>query len=311
MFDPTIGRWTTPDPSGVQAADANLYLYAHNSPTNLPDVVGEGEERERTIDEGVIRGFQLNEFVVDKNKQKVHGRSFNTGKDDKQQVIFTFEKAYGGSWQALNIQNQKDKYPATGVFVKISAEAKGFDVNEIHFLQIVRLITFKGGKKKPVPANDYLDKDDENDPRYRLAGLDLPKDAKPELTRAQGWFVDVFSYMNKTAYWTKSVLGNPGNPEKKLKAEMWDLPNFPNKLKPRDIGMEFYTCAIGTKGGKATFLGALHWGFYIDDKGKVSFDDRLPVEASRKPPEELKPALARWNFYAEKLNRDPVNIGGL
>jgi RHS repeat-associated protein len=40
MFDPTIGRWTTPDPSGFEAADADLFRYVHNNPTNATDPSG-------------------------------------------------------------------------------------------------------------------------------------------------------------------------------------------------------------------------------------------------------------------------------
>ena len=40
MFDPTIGRWTTPDPKGFEAADANLFRYVHNNPTNFTDPSG-------------------------------------------------------------------------------------------------------------------------------------------------------------------------------------------------------------------------------------------------------------------------------
>jgi len=40
MFDPTIGRWTTPDPKGFEAADADLFRYVRNNPTNATDSSG-------------------------------------------------------------------------------------------------------------------------------------------------------------------------------------------------------------------------------------------------------------------------------
>ena len=40
MFDPTIGRWTTEDPIGFVVADANLYRYVGNNPTNATDPSG-------------------------------------------------------------------------------------------------------------------------------------------------------------------------------------------------------------------------------------------------------------------------------
>jgi hypothetical protein len=39
-YDPTIGRWTTEDPIGFRAADANLYRYVGNDPTNRTDPSG-------------------------------------------------------------------------------------------------------------------------------------------------------------------------------------------------------------------------------------------------------------------------------
>ncbi|MBI1916597.1 MAG: hypothetical protein HYS12_17955 [Planctomycetes bacterium] len=40
MFDPTIGRWTTEDPIGFEAGDANLFRYVGNDPTNATDPSG-------------------------------------------------------------------------------------------------------------------------------------------------------------------------------------------------------------------------------------------------------------------------------
>ena len=39
-YDPTIGRWMTPDPAGFAAGDSNLYVYAFDDPTNLRDPSG-------------------------------------------------------------------------------------------------------------------------------------------------------------------------------------------------------------------------------------------------------------------------------
>jgi len=40
MFDPTTGRWTTEDPIGFEAGDADLYRYVGNNPTNFTDPTG-------------------------------------------------------------------------------------------------------------------------------------------------------------------------------------------------------------------------------------------------------------------------------
>jgi hypothetical protein len=40
MYDPSIGRWLSEDPTGFQAADADLYRYVNNDPTNATDPTG-------------------------------------------------------------------------------------------------------------------------------------------------------------------------------------------------------------------------------------------------------------------------------
>ncbi len=40
MFDPSIGRWLTPDPVGLGGEDENLYRYAQNNPANRVDPSG-------------------------------------------------------------------------------------------------------------------------------------------------------------------------------------------------------------------------------------------------------------------------------
>jgi hypothetical protein len=40
MYDPKIGRWMTEDPIGFEAADPDLYRYAHNDPTDRTDPSG-------------------------------------------------------------------------------------------------------------------------------------------------------------------------------------------------------------------------------------------------------------------------------
>lgn len=41
MFDPSVGRWNTPDPIGFETGDPNLYRYVGNSPTNFTDPSGQ------------------------------------------------------------------------------------------------------------------------------------------------------------------------------------------------------------------------------------------------------------------------------
>jgi RHS repeat-associated protein len=39
-YDPKVGRWTSEDPLGLAAGDANLYRYVHNGPANRTDPLG-------------------------------------------------------------------------------------------------------------------------------------------------------------------------------------------------------------------------------------------------------------------------------
>ena len=40
MYDPSIGRWLSEDPSGFDGGDPNLYRYVGNSPANATDPTG-------------------------------------------------------------------------------------------------------------------------------------------------------------------------------------------------------------------------------------------------------------------------------
>src|SRR5207253_2633309 len=57
MYDPTIGRWISEDPIGFTGADANLYRYVGNSPTNRTDPSGlvPDDEAGRIVDQ-VLNG---------------------------------------------------------------------------------------------------------------------------------------------------------------------------------------------------------------------------------------------------------------
>src|SRR5437879_3818710 len=45
MFDPTIGRWISEDPSGIQP-DEDPFRYCHNDPLNFTDPTGLMEEKQ-------------------------------------------------------------------------------------------------------------------------------------------------------------------------------------------------------------------------------------------------------------------------
>jgi hypothetical protein len=82
-----------------------------------------------------------------------------------------------------------------------------------------------------------------------------------------------------------------------------DSPHFFDTIKPNGgyegEGMEFYTCAIGFSGGKGEFLGCLHWAFYRDPSGSVSWVWDEKGIASLECPVEIGDAINRWNSITE------------
>jgi hypothetical protein len=52
MYDPRTGRWTSQDPAGFGAGDANLYRYAANDPVNAQDPTGLADEDDKPRVEG-------------------------------------------------------------------------------------------------------------------------------------------------------------------------------------------------------------------------------------------------------------------
>jgi hypothetical protein len=75
MYDPKIGRWISEDPIGFQAADANLYRYVGNNPTNDTDHSGkEGDQyRGVTIEKLVPAEADPEGFGSAGSKVKIRG----------------------------------------------------------------------------------------------------------------------------------------------------------------------------------------------------------------------------------------------
>ncbi len=57
MFDPTIGRWISEDPSGIQP-DEDLFRYCHNNPTNLIDPSGLAEQKPSDVNPHLTIAFK-------------------------------------------------------------------------------------------------------------------------------------------------------------------------------------------------------------------------------------------------------------
>jgi hypothetical protein len=77
MYDATIGRWTSEDPIGFAAGDANLYRYVHNGPTNATDPSGLAERLRDTVTYKTAGGVEKKATIlVNTNDTKKYQISF-------------------------------------------------------------------------------------------------------------------------------------------------------------------------------------------------------------------------------------------
>src|SRR2546430_17474699 len=105
MFDPTIGRWISEDPSGIQP-DEDRYRYCHNDPLNFTDPGGlnEQEAKER-------KGQQLL-FGVPTDKDAPLDTKIYSAKDAPVGLYFadeSFWKAIRGQMSGKSIFTLLDK----------------------------------------------------------------------------------------------------------------------------------------------------------------------------------------------------------
>ena len=109
----------------------------------------------------------------------------------------------------------------------------------------------------------------------------------------QGWGIDQIP-QHLVVFPHSSIVGNGTNP-----TILWDPPGYATggTRTAANMGKEFYTCAVCSNGGPnekgSTILGCVKWGFYVDKESKVTFSRPEP---SCKSPDELKPAIDRWNL---------------
>jgi hypothetical protein len=93
----------------------------------------------------------------------------------------------------------------------------------------------------------------------------------------------------------------------KQRSVIFDAPANAEKgaIPAKNAGKEFYTAAIGwyqDKRKNPEYLGAVHWGFYVNDKHEVSFEPHKP-EFLAKPPEELGNSIAKVHSYLLHASR--------
>jgi uncharacterized protein RhaS with RHS repeats len=317
MFDPTIGRWTTEDPIGFEAADADLFRYVRNNPTNAIDLSGLMAEYMRELDplpeapssipvgSRPPRGtglwlrywWALGSAGIPKQAQKEEAPPKTQNVKGNQY----------GDWK-ITQENESDvlgpyESRVTIEFIPNIAKVKS---TEIAFIQIVRILDTKTGQS--VGENR------------------LGKAAVARMT-AEGWHVDRQS--NKKYGWYG--YGNDGKPEEEKNvglhgvdvmpvspgsspkpyktAVLKDFPGDPNKTPAIHKQFEFETYAIAKAGkDKGTIYGGLSWGFRVEALSKMT---SLPRSFLKQPSGQFKAAIALWDKQAKgpaNMRNDPNQV---
>jgi hypothetical protein len=289
MYDPTVGRWTSQDPSGFSGGDIDLYRYVRNSPTNGTDASGLADtnddfERNYGIADAITNGTMT---PADLNGRRITTPTNSHG----QSLEFQFLRAYKGIYRIPPPNSNQDMQ---GVYVKIQIKSNGWDIDELRMIQITRTTTFTG----PI-TNRMMITYRPPDPYHSgLAGWGR------EGTPHQGWYVDQLQ-RKINPYYDDPVNSRATSGDATHPAIFHDTPSLALTL--NEQGADFYLCAIGIKNGKAQFLGCLHWGYYVNSNNDVSFDPANP-EASLDAPPELAASMQRWN---NTFGVSQLTIGGI
>jgi hypothetical protein len=135
--------------------------------------------------------------------------------------------------------------------------------------------------------------DPQNDIRRRRSGW---SDANAP---SRGWRVDTDT-ATANPFYTRTWVGLAGGG--RSPATIWDTPGDWDT--DTNAGKDFNTCLICVRNGVRTTLGCVHWGYYIDRSGAISFRPATPVPicgATR----QLLDAATRWEGIQ---GNDPVNL---
>lgn len=129
MYDPSIGRWLTPDPIGFDGGDPNLYRFVGNSPTNSTDPSGLIDPRN----------------ITDGESQTLTGSKFDFMGGKGEVEAFTNVELKGRSYKHA-------------IRLKFSASVP---VDDAHWLQIIRFRSFNvadntENKPRADRAYDYV-----------------------------------------------------------------------------------------------------------------------------------------------------------
>lgn len=138
MYDPTIGRWTTEDPIGFKAADADLFRYVGNNPTNLTDPTG--------LQQGMQQGTQqparpqpgTSEGINQANAQLLKQQQIAALQMQIRMAKWDLERAQlAANLAAIRIKAMQDAQRA--IYDKIARLNAQIDINNVNIAKLIAL----------------------------------------------------------------------------------------------------------------------------------------------------------------------------
>jgi hypothetical protein len=210
----------------------------------------------------------------------------DVGPDTK--LSFLLGPTYMGTWT----QNGRD---LAGVVMSIGAEVDSAVFVKLKIMPLHRFFS-------KLPGGINISADPSTDFWEGISGWGNQQ------SEFCGWMVDAIN--DEVSVWiTRKWNGREGDPSRLGTAEgyarIYDSPAL--LASDRNLGQEFYTCAIGEDAqGRQFFLGSLHWGFYVDAQGVLTLDPKTP-RISADPPPPFEAAVNRWNDLCRKDDvYDPI-----
>lgn len=121
-LDTTIGRWLSEDPEGFRPADANLYRYAGNDPTNLVDPTGLAGEPPDLIERVPNTNGEVEVAVKD-------------SKIDAGDVKGTV-RVYTGTTIKVSYKSGKSRTVGDQIWMEFDAD-QGSSTKDVHWVQFI------------------------------------------------------------------------------------------------------------------------------------------------------------------------------
>ncbi len=270
-YNPETGRFTSPDPKGLDAGDTNLYRYCGNNPTNGTDPSGmlaaEPEAVRRTHE------FPAGELL----------------------------------WKLITLQKEK----VAGFFARFTPREKCPTCKKIVFVQIVKSVLVKDGKETVLYPGTREELKNPEWKKYwdqfltkDLWRVDIRKDAKwpfPHVVKnAQNDWEGEFKDPNETIH--QNEVGNKPKDGKGVPARFTDesAPGPMSWAGQGDIKKSFETYAVCIETGEVH--GGISWGYSLADKegSELLFTGGTENDLITKPSQHLLDALAKWNALAKQ-----------